>query len=159
MPHKSLSTILLLLSVFAFSACQFNSVYNNVVSIEEDGWDKEKALHFEVNISDTISLYDFSIIVHNTTDYRYSNLFVFLTTQFPNGNLSRDTIECVLADASGKWYGKGWGNIKETDILLKPNLKFPLSGQYNFYVQQAMRKDTLQGIQRIGIRLDKSEKN
>lgn len=159
MPHKSLSTILLLLSVFAFSACQFNSVYNNVVSIEEDGWDKEKALHFEVNISDTISLYDFSIIVHNTTDYRYSNLFVFLTTQFPNGNLSRDTIECVLADASGKWYGKGWGNIKETDILLKPNLKFPLSGQYNFYVQQAMRKDILLGIQRFGIRLDKSEKN
>lgn len=159
MPHKSLSAILLLLSVFAFSACQFNSVYNNVVPIDEDGWDKEKAPHFEVNISDTISLYDFSIIVHNTTDYRYSNLFVFLTTQFPNGNLSRDTIECVLADASGKWYGKGWGNVKETDILLKPNLRFPLSGQYNFYVQQAMRKDTLQGIQRIGIRLDKSEKN
>ncbi len=128
MPYKSLSALLLFLSVFAFLSCQFNSIYNNVIFIEDDGWEKDAATHFEVNISDTISLYDFSIIVHNTTDYRYSNLYIFLTTKFPNGNLTRDTIECVLADASGKWYGKGWGNVKETDILLKPNLRFPLSG-------------------------------
>lgn len=159
MPHKSLSSIILLFIVSAFFSCQYNTTYDDVVFIDDNGWYKDEATHFEVDITDSTSLYDFYIVVHNSTDYRYSNLFLFLSTKFPNGNLTRDTIECVLADASGKWYGKGWSNVKETDILLKPNLRFPLTGKYNFYIQQAMRKDTLEGIRSVGVRLEKSEKN
>ncbi len=157
MLHKSISVLTLLAAIFFLSSCQFNTVYDKIVSVEGGEWDKNKSVHFEVEISDTISSYNFFIVVHNTTDYRYSNLFLFLSTHFPNGNITRDTIECILADASGKWYGKGWGNVKETDILLKPNLIFPLSGKYKFFIQQAMRNDTLTGIKRIGIRLDKND--
>ncbi len=157
MLQKSISALTLLAAIFFLSACQFNTVYDKIESVEGGEWDKNKSVHFEVEISDTISSYKFCIVVHNTTDYRYSNLFLFLSTHFPNGNITRDTIECILADASGKWYGKGWGNVKETDILLKPNLIFPLSGKYKFFIQQAMRNDTLTGIKRIGIRLDKND--
>jgi len=157
MLHKSISALTLLAAIFFLSACQFNTVYDKIESVAGGEWDKNKSVHFEVEISDTISSYKFYIVVHNTTDYRYSNLFVFLSTHFPNGNITRDTIECILADASGRWYGKGWGNVKETDILLKPNLIFPLSGKYKFFIQQAMRNDTLTGIKRIGIRLDKND--
>lgn len=157
MLHKSISTLALTVIVFALVSCQNNTIFNKIITIENGEWAVNEAAHFTVDISDTIVPYDFYITVQNTTEYRYSNLYVFLSTQFPNGNITRDTIECVLADASGMWYGKGWGNIKEMDILLKSDLIFPLSGRYEFYIQQAMRNDPLTGINRIGIRLDKSD--
>lgn len=155
MLQKSLSVFILSIIVTFFISCQFNTVYDEIVPIEVNKWDKNEAAHFEVNIEDTVAAYNFYVFLHNTTDYRYSNLFVFMSTKFPNNNLTRDTIEFVLADASGKWLGKGWGNVKETDILLKTNLRFPLSGPYNFYFQQAMRNDTLEGIKSIGLRIEK----
>jgi gliding motility-associated lipoprotein GldH len=146
------------LFLFILASCNDNTVYDEVVTINGGKWEQNQAAHFEVNISDTISLYNFYMSVFNTTNYRYSNLFVFLNTIFPDGNKSRDTIEFVLADPSGKWLGKGWGNIKESDILLKSGLKFPRGGIYEFYIQQAMRKDTLKYIKRVGLRLEKSDK-
>jgi len=157
MLHKCLFSLSLVVVFMALISCQNNVIYDEVISTDNGKWDKNQSAHFEVNITDTISLYKFYLSVHNTTDYRYSNLFVFLSTTFPNGNISRDTIEFVLADPSGKWIGKGWGNVKESDILLKSNLKFPLAGKYDFHIQQAMREDTLKGINSVGLRLEKSE--
>lgn len=156
MLQNSVAVFVLLFIMSLFISCQFNVVYDKVVAIENSKWEKNKLREFNVDINDTVSLYDFYLVVYNTTEYRYSNFFVFLSTEFPNGNLSRDTIECILADASGRWHGKGWSNVKETDILLKSNLKFPLKGNYKFSIQQAMRNDTLIGINRIGLRLVKT---
>ena len=78
-------------------------------------------------------------------------------TEFPNGNVSRDTIECMIANDEGKWLGKGWSDIKENNIQLKSGLRFPLTGNYKFLIQQAMRVDTLKGIVDIGLYIIKEE--
>jgi gliding motility-associated lipoprotein GldH len=150
------SIVILIFTLF-LGSCQFNTVYDEFYVIEDNKWYKDNAVHFNVEIKDTASLYNFHLVLNNTTDYRFSNLFVFMTTTFPNSNMTRDTIEFVLANASGKWLGKGWGNVKESDILLKSGLKFPLSGPYEFFIQQAMRNDTLTGIRSVGIRIEKTE--
>lgn len=139
------------------SSCTQNIIYDEQVTIENARWYKGESAKFTVNVHDSTAVYDFFLTVRNTTDYRFSNLYVFLLTSFPNGNLSRDTIECVLADYTGKWLGKGLGSIKENTILLKQNLRFPLTGNYTFLVQQAMRLDTLQGISNVGLRIEKSK--
>ena len=156
MPWQTLRTLLLIF-VFsiAFSACNFNSVYHENVALEDAKWYKDEAVHFEVEITDSLSGFDFYLNLRNSTDYRYSNLFIFLMTRFPNGNLTRDTIEIVLADKEGRWLGKGWGKLKENDVLLKKGLRFPLTGKYEFFVQQAMRVDTLEGIHDVGLQISK----
>ncbi len=78
-----------------------------------------------------------------------------MTTKFPNGNLTRDTIECILAGNKGKWLGKGWGHLKENEILLNQSMHFPVKGKYEFWIQQAMRADTLKGIANVGLRIVK----
>lgn len=137
-------------------SCEFNYTYNKNVDIDDGRWFKDEAARFDVLVEDSLTPHNFYLNLRNDTQYRYSNLFVFLTTHFPNGNITRDTIECVLADASGKWLGKGWGNIKENKILLNQNLRFPLTGKYEFYVQQAMRIDTLEGIHSVGLAFEKT---
>lgn len=156
--RKQASKFFLLLSLsIVFSSCNMNSIYDEQVAIEECKWYKDEMARFDLVINDTIQLYNFYLNIRNNTDYRYSNLYVFLKTEFPNNNISRDTIECLLANVEGKWLGKGWGKVKENEFLLSSNMRFPLKGKYEFVIQHAMRTDTLNGIQNIGIRIAKSE--
>ena len=138
-----------------FASCNSTSIFNKNVELPSLGWYKNNAVSFNINISDSLTNYNFALNIRNTTNYRYSNLYVFLITEFPNGNISRDTIECILADKEGKWLGKGWGDVKENQISLKSGLRFPLTGNYRFLIQQAMRVDTLKGIHDVGLSLAK----
>lgn len=150
----SLKNIGVAFILLLLSSCGMSSLYDENINLDNAKWFKDEAARFEVDINDTISNFDFYINLRNNTDYRYSNLYLFITTTFPNNNITRDTIECILADDTGRWLGKGWGNVKENDILLKSGLRFPLSGKYEFIIQHAMRKDTLSGIQNVGLRIE-----
>lgn len=134
-----------------FASCNTNTVFTQSITLPTGGWYKNNEVVFNVKIKDTLINYSFNLNIRNTNKYRFNNLYLFLTTKFPNGNVSRDTIECILANKEGKWLGKGWGSVKENDILLKSDLRFPLSGNYKFLIQQAMRVDTLKGIENIGL--------
>jgi gliding motility-associated lipoprotein GldH len=149
-------TILVFIALL-LNSCGFHAIYDEQVNIPDGKWQKDNAVKFDVLINDTLTSCDFMLNLRNTADYRYSNLYVFLITRFPNGNLTRDTIECVLADHTGKWLGKGWGNTLDNQIVLKSGLRFPIKGKYQFFVQQAMRADTLTGIVNVGLRIQQSE--
>ncbi len=150
-------SLILIAGLLITTACGRQSIYNQHIDLKNGKWFKDNAAHFEVQVSDTSKPYNFFITVRHNTDYRYSNLYLFLTTRFPDNSLTRDTLECILADDSGKWFGKGWSNIKEDNILMRKDLKFPMTGTYNFYFQQAMRQDTLKNILSIGIDITKTK--
>ena len=144
------------LIILFLSSCDLNRVFDENYSFENANWDRNKIVSFKIEISDTISQNQFFINIRNTTDYKYSNLYLFITTQLPDGNISKDTIECILADINGKWLGNGLSKLKENNILLKNNLVFPEKGSYIFEFEQAMRVEILQGIADIGIRIEKN---
>ncbi|MCK9447489.1 MAG: gliding motility lipoprotein GldH [Bacteroidales bacterium] len=147
--------------IFAFIAvamysCQPNTLFDQVQSIETDGWSISNEIPFNFDVQDTNQLYSFFMHIRNDDSYRYSNLYVFMHTRFPNGNITRDTIECVLADPTGKWFGKGTGRFQDHKILLNPSIKFPLQGIYQIQIEQAMREEPLKGIKAVGIRIEQS---
>lgn len=112
-------------------------------------------MKFDVLIDDTLSFNDVYINIRNSGDYKYSNIYLFMSTIYPNQKISVDTIECILANKEGKWLGKGLGDIKDNQMLLKKNVRFHQSGIYTFEFKQAMRIDDLEGIKSIGIRIEK----
>jgi len=142
--------------LFLMSSCQQNTLFAGAVSLNGN-WPKESAAKFVVSVSDTLSLYDFYVNIRHTEKYRYSNLYLFMQTKFPNKTYTRDTLEIILANPEGKWMGKGWGKIKEDHVLLKSKFRFPLKGKYEFMIWQGMRADTLQAIQSVGIDIEKSK--
>ncbi|MFH1118856.1 MAG: gliding motility lipoprotein GldH [Bacteroidota bacterium] len=137
------------------SACDTTKFYDENLSLSNDQWPKEKAMSFRVNINDTIGTYRFYINVRNNTSYHYNNIFFFLTTEFPGGGMSRDTIECLLASKNGKWLGKGSGQYRDNRIFVRNNIRFPRTGIYVLSLNQAMREDVLEGISQAGLRLEK----
>jgi gliding motility-associated lipoprotein GldH len=131
--------------------------YKEYAGIDEAGWHQDSVIHFEMLIEDSLSINDFFINIRNNTDYPYSNLYLFVTTEFPNGHITRDTIECILAGKDGRWLGSGSGRIKDNKIMLQRGLRFPLKGIYNVYLEQAMRIEVLHGLEDIGFSVELSE--
>lgn len=138
-------------------SCDSNKFYDESLSLPNDKWPKDEALSFNVNIEDTISTYRFFINVRNNTSYKYNNIYFFLTTRFPDGGMSRDTIECLLAAKNGEWLGKGSGHYRDSRIPIRNNIRFPKKGTYTLSLNQAMREDELPGISEAGVRLEKEK--
>jgi len=151
-------SLLLVTGLVLMNSCDTDLVISKNKAII-GGWDKDEPIDFSFEIIDTLALYDFYLQIRHTEEYAYRNIFFFVNTKFPNGNVSRDTIECMLADIRGKWYGNGQGNIKENKILIRRFLQFQNAGFYKIDLIQAMREDELQGLSDIGIIIDKSSAN
>ena len=139
------------------SACDPNMDYEKNVAINTNGWNSDEPAEFEVEVSDTISPHNFYINLRHTTEYKYSNIYLFLDTYFPGESKTRDTIEIILADITGKWFGKGMGKILENQVLLQKNFVFPLQGNYKFNIEQGMREQELEGVADVGIRIERSQ--
>lgn len=144
-----------LLLLIMLNSCNQHVLMDENMAIYKEGWNLNQKADFEVNVEDTLGLYAFYINIRQQETYRFSNLYIFLHTTFPNGTLTHDTIECVLAHDDGRWLGKSSGSLISNQILLNPSLRFPLAGNYRFEIEQAMRESLLQGIEDIGIRIEK----
>lgn len=140
---------------FLLVSCGNGKLYDDSVVIPDAKWDNEFVPSFDVNVEDTLVDYAFYLNIRHLDSYRYSNLFIFMHTEFPNGNVTHDTIECILAMPNGRWMGKGSGTMRSANVLLNPALRFPLSGEYHFEIEQAMREKELRGITDIGLCFEK----
>lgn len=134
-----------------------NEVFiDNDVAYEQSHWDVKDKYVLSFDQLDTVSNYNFYITLRNTEDYPYRNIYVFLTTVFPDGKSIRDTIDCPLANYQGKWLGKGFGGVYDNRIIYMHKRRFPLPGEYKIVMEQAMRIKELPGITNVGIRIEKA---
>lgn len=138
-------------------SCDKKEVFDENQKISDNVWDADEKISFDVPITDTITAHNFYVNVRNSDGYPYSNIYIFITTVFPNGKSSRDTLECILADETGKWLGDGLGDIWDNQILFKKHVRFPLSGKYTFIMEQAMRTEHLPLIMDVGLRIEREK--
>ena len=143
----------MILLICCFFSCGQKTFYQKTDSLPNETWNLDTTFVYEFDILDVAQYFNFYIDVRNTANYPYQNLYLFFSTQFPDGSVFTDTLNCILSDAYGRWTGKGSGRIKENRFVLKSNVRFPQTGTYIFVAQQAMRDDDLQGIASFGITL------
>ncbi len=136
-------------------SCDSKRIYEQNTEIPGSTWDASNKIKFEVEITDTVSGNNVLINIRHAGFYPYSNLFLFINTTFPNGKTTRDTVECLLADDRGKWFGEGLGDLWDARILFKRNVRFSQSGTYIFEYEQAMRVQQLPGVMDMGMRIEK----
>lgn len=153
---KILGVLFLMLVLIS---CDNNKVFEEYIEVETGVWQNENIASFEFNATDTISAHNLYINVRNTGAYGYSNLYLFVTMQGPNGGLLKDTVNCVLADKRGKWLGSGVGDLWDLRIPYVGGFKFAQSGKYIVSLEQAMRVEKgLEGITDIGLRVETVKK-
>lgn len=155
---KRFLQLAMLVIVVGFTlSCSQNLVFEQYKTIDDKSWNKDSVMVFTVPVSDTTDNNNFYINVRNDVKYQYSNLWLFITIEQPDGETMEDKFEIALADPSGKWLGEGLGGLKTREAIYRRNVFFPRSGDYKISIQQGMREENLKGISDVGIRIEKVE--
>jgi gliding motility-associated lipoprotein GldH len=151
--QNRVSFFLVLCFAWVLNSCDSNRVYEENFSVENNVWNYEDVKTFSFDITDTLSPLDLYVNIRTTSDYQYSNLYVYLYSAYPNGYSDKDTLEFILAEQDGKWLGESSGTVIENQILISRGGRFPYSGKYTFKIQHAMREKDLPEIIDIGFRV------
>lgn len=145
--------ILLAMVCIFIASCTNDLLFEAGRTLPDRSWSADNKISFAIEVTDTLSKHDIYLNIRNTDTYKFSNLYVFLETQIPDGSKDLDTLECILADDHGKWKGDGLGDLFDNRILFAHNVRFTQAGKYTFTFTQGMRINPLQGISDFGIRI------
>ena len=151
MHQKIINTLFSFICILFFS-CDYQALYYQYQVIDQPSWEKDKVYYFTFMVDDISVPYDIMFDIRNSNKYPYQNLWLFCNEEPPFGPLQKDTIECMLADEFGKWYGSGI-SLYESSFPIRKNYIFPHVGQYTFSFRQGMRDSSISGIQEIGLRV------
>jgi len=158
MNRKSSFIGIVFIGFMAIFGCDQNKVFEQSFEINKYAWRESDTLTFEVNITDTVALYNLYITVSHTFFYQKSNLWIKVFTTFPNGDELSKRVELSLADKTGKWYGDCLGDICDIRVPIQRNAFFESIGTYKFKFQQNMRINPLPQVMEIGFRVEKTGK-
>ena len=154
--------LFLLLALILMISCNDISEFNNYKTVADGSWKSGKKISFSFEIKDTILPKNLFINIRSNKEYGFSNLYVITEFKFPDNSLVIDTLQYEMTDASGKFLGNGFSEIKENKLFYKEHKVFPISGNYSLEIRHAMRKngainaiENLNGIQDVGFSIEK----
>ena len=131
----------LFLFAFVTFSCQQHKPFDRYTSIA-DSWDKHQTIRYDFVAPDTINPYNLFVNLRTTTAYKFSNLFLIVELNYPNGKVSKDTLEYLMAKPNGELLGTGFTTVKEHKLWFKgfdKTFVFSENGPYKVHIQQAMR--------------------
>jgi len=149
--------MLIIPAIIVVFGCDEKRIFEEYTNIPGSVWKRDHIISFKVNITDTVSPCNLLVDIRNKGNYRFCNLFMFITVSSPDARTVRDTFECFLADDKGKWFGNGIGDIYDNQVPYRKNVVFPKKGNYSFRIEQAMRIENLEDISDVGLRIEKAE--
>lgn len=165
MKRKILTNSFLLFFVaFGLVSCDKSQVFDEYHTFE-DGWKKSSIINFVFEQEASKKPYNLFINIRNNDSYEFSNLFLIVKMEEPDGLVKVDTLEYQMANPDGTLLGEGFSDVKESKLWYKEKAIFPKKGKYKVSMQQAVRQtgkikgvEKLDGITEIGFRIESLEK-
>ncbi|MGQ7945965.1 gliding motility lipoprotein GldH [Flavobacterium sp. WC2509] len=154
------SLLLLFVTVLLFS-CDKKRVFDEYKSVGS-AWNKDSIVTFDLPVLDSTKRYNLFVNLRDNNNYKYSNLFLIVSLESPNGYTKVDTLEYQMAEPDGTLLGDGFTDIKESKLYYKENVRF--RGKYKVHIKQAVRENgkvpgvaLLDGITEIGFRIENKD--
>jgi gliding motility-associated lipoprotein GldH len=143
-------------ALWLFTSCGETPLFEKVYTFNGHQWNQKVKPSFVVNIADTTVSYDFILTLRTTTDYGFSNLWIFLNSTAPHGEAAREPFEFKIADANGFWLGKNSGSVLENQIVFR-NRRMPQKGKYTFVVEQGITQSNVDEVLDISLVVQKTK--
>jgi gliding motility-associated lipoprotein GldH len=138
-----------------FFSCQTIDLYERVVSIPHQEWKSSFKPQFNFIIKDTQTRYDVYVVLRHNEKYEYNNIWISLSYQLKGQEPVTGQYELPLANNEG-WVGTAMDDLYEHRIRITPPEGISLKpGEYTFTIGQIMRKDPLDNVLNVGLRIEK----
>ena len=158
-----LKNLIYILFLFMVTSCNKSTIFDKYSSVKPF-WDKDKSIVYDFRITDTVSPQNLFIKLRTNQSYKFSNLFLKVTLQYPNGKIQKDTLEYKMARPDGSMLGQGGMFLKEHKLWYKGHKNqfiFFESGKYNLSISHAMREQgnevalkMLEGVVDVGFSIE-----
>ena len=149
--------LFLLVCAMFFIACGPTYIYEREIAVTGPGWTYPDSLVYEFELTDTAAVYNLFLDITHSPEYAYQNLYTRLLTDFPNGRRLEQVLSLELADKTGTWNGDCGSSSCTVRIPLQEKAYFALTGPYRITVHQHMRKESLPGVQALGLAIERTE--
>ncbi len=140
-------------------SCGPKIVYEKEVDIKNETWTYKDSINFDFEIQDTNKIYNIWFDIKHKASYPFQNLYLNIFTLFPQKERIKQQLSIELCDQTGKWLGKKKSDYVTYKLKIQEGAFFNKAGKYQITLEQFMRMDSIQGINRIGIRLEETEQN
>ncbi len=156
--NRKLTAFLTAIILLSLLSCRSNVTFTDSAAIPAETWKLDNVVTFSPTVSDTSTLHNIFFTIRTGSSYPFRNIWLFVTTTSPSGKRLTDTLQYMLADEKGKWFGRGLGDVRELNLPYRIGIWFPEKGVYNFQVRHGMRNEDLKGVYDLGIRIEKLKK-
>src|ERR1035437_7081734 len=161
--RSTLRTFCFLLFTFylccVLTGCLPAPYYQKQEAIPQNAWNYNFKPTFNFEITDTTVSYQAWFLIRHTQAYPYSNLWIWVYVKTPGDSIiKKERINIPLAEATGKWLGRGMGEIYEQrmQLNLQDYINFNKKGNYQVSLEQNMRINPLPEIMDVGLRIEKT---
>ena len=129
-----------LVLIGSLASCNSDVVVSETRAVQ-GAWDADNVVEFTIPQLDSLKKYDVFLTIRNSNDYKFNNLFLIVSMEFPHGKTITDTLEYRMANPDGTWMGTGIGSVKENKLWYKENVGFFESGNYQLNIGHAVRNN------------------
>lgn len=141
-------------------ACSDNRLFEDYVDFEDRYWAVSNQPVFEFSIADTVPSYSIYCNLRNAESYPFADFrFTYTLTDSTGRVIDKRLVSEFLFDKkTGKPFGdSGLGDIYDHQFLLIKEHRFVAGGKYSVKFEQFMRRDTLDGILAVGLRVEQAQ--
>jgi len=131
--------------ILTIVSCGPTAVYQETNKVGAE-WGYDETMSFVIEVQDTAQLYDLLLQLSHSATFRYQNLYVEITTVYPDGNKVSDVLSLQLANKLGRWSGKCGSENCQVDIVLQEAFRFRQIGAHTITIAQHSREVQLDGI-------------
>lgn len=146
----SFSVLALLLS-----GCNESPLYSKKIEIDGN-WNYDNVLIYPIEIDQLDLTYDLVLSMTYGTDFGYQNIYVKITTKYPNEKKVEDILSLKLTNGTGIFLGDCNSSKCKIDILLQERFKFKEKGAYEISIAQNGREENLESIYSAELQLFKN---
>lgn len=143
----------LIATVLVFSSCDNSTIYNESEILVDAKWAETDTLFAQFEVNDSTRYHDVWLCSRVDALYPYSNIYYKVILSGPNGQHMTEIKSFEITDKTGKWLGKGFGDLHSYTFPLFKDLSLKHYGKYRVKVVPYMRKDVIIGIHDRGIKV------
>lgn len=145
--------------VIFLTSCGSENVLMDERKNFDASWSSSDTAVFSFENKAQNQLCDIAMMFRTTTDYPYSNMYIFMKTEYPGGKINEDTLQFILADPKGKWMGNRIGNTVEYEVPVSKGVQFTGKGNYTFRFVHGMQNEDLPEVLDFGMRITEHQKD
>ncbi len=143
------------LTLIFLTGCGKSYFFSETTEIPAETWTYANIPEFEVNVDDVAATYNLLLDITHSADFPYQNIYLKFHATDPAGRETVTQVPVEFANKGGVWFGNCSNEWCHLEGFLQKNLKFSEAGKYVFKLEQYMRIENLEGIQSVGLKIEK----